>query len=571
MLSFSQLKKNLKKEDAQLKNIKISILSENAGQLVTIALKGYGVEFGYNFEINECGYNELNLQVFEPESQLYSVQSDYIIIIPSVQKLLNQFYKKPIQERNVFATEHISYMEEIIHTISSKSNAKIILFNYLEINDGVFGNFSAKLDISFITQLRKINVAISELAQITKNLFINDIVSLQTQFGTAFIIDNKFYINSDIAFSLDFLPHLAKNTLDIIKSIEGKINKCLVLDLDNTLWGGIIGDDGVEGIQVGQLGIGKAFTELQQWFKQLKERGIILTICSKNTEAIAKEPFINHPEMVLKLDDIAVFIANWETKVDNIRHIQSILNIGFDSMVFIDDNPFERNLVKENIPQIHAPDLPEDPSDYLNFLRALNLFETASFTSEDSERTHLYQEDAKRQVFKKSFLNEGEYLAGLAMTSKIESFNKFNIPRVAQLTVRSNQFNLRTKRYSEVEIEQIANSKKHTCMSFTLSDKFGDHGLIAVVILEMKNPNDLFIDTWLMSCRVLKRGMESFVLNKIVSIAKELGCEKVIGEYIPTPKNEIVSNHYKDLGFKAIDDFWYLKVEDYRKRKTYIN
>lgn len=571
MLSFSQLKKNLKKEDAQLKNIKISILSENAGQLVTIALKGYGVEFGYNFEINECGYNELNLQVFEPESQLYSVQSDYIIIVPSVQKLLNQFYKKPIQERNAFSREHISHMEEIIHTISSKSNAKIILFNYLEINDGVFGNFSAKLDISFITQLRKINIAISELAQTTKNLFINDIVSLQTQFGTAFIIDSKFYINSDIAFSLDFLPHLAKNTLDIIKSIEGKINKCLILDLDNTLWGGIIGDDGVEGIQIGQLGIGKAFTELQQWFKQLKERGIILTICSKNTEAIAKEPFISHPEMVLKLDDIAVFIANWETKVDNIRHIQSILNIGFDSMVFIDDNPFERNLVKENIPQIHAPDLPEDPSDYLNFLRALNLFETASFTSEDSERTHLYQEDAKRQVFKKSFLNEGEYLAGLAMTSKIESFNKFNIPRVAQLTVRSNQFNLRTKRYSEVEIEQIANSKKHTCMSFTLSDKFGDHGLIAVVILEMKNPNDLFIDTWLMSCRVLKRGMESFVLNEIVSIAKELGCEKVIGEYIPTPKNEIVSNHYKDLGFKAIDNFWHLDVKEYRKRKTYIN
>jgi FkbH-like protein len=243
------------------------------------------------------------------------------------------------------------------------------------------------------------------LSQNTNNLFINDIVSLQIQFGSSFIIDNKFYINSDITFSLDFLPHVAKSTLDIIKSIEGKINKCLILDLDNTIWGGIIGDDGVEGIQIGHLGIGKAFTELQQWFKQLKERGIILAICSKNTEAIAKEPFINHPEMILKLEDIAVFIANWETKVDNIKYIQSILNIGFDSIVFIDDNPFERNFVKENIPEINVPDLPEDPVDYLSFLRSLNLFETSGFTSEDTERTHLYQEEAKRQVFKKSFLN----------------------------------------------------------------------------------------------------------------------------------------------------------------------
>ena len=196
--------------------------------------------------------------------------------------------------------------------------------------------------------------------------------------------------------NLDSLPIISKNIIDIIMSFNSVIKKCLIIDLDNTIWGGIIGDDGIEKIKLGNLGIGKSFVEFQQWIKKLKERGIIICICSKNDEEIAKEVFLNHPDMVLTLDDISVFVANWNSKVDNIKNIQKVLNIGFDSMVFLDDNPFERNSVKENIPMISVPNLPNDPSNYLSFLYEENLFETVSSSSLDKRRTKLYQEEFKR-------------------------------------------------------------------------------------------------------------------------------------------------------------------------------
>ena len=571
MLTFNQLKKNLKKHPTPEKNINISILAENANQFIITSIQGFGVEYNYNITINNCGYDEVDLQILEPNSQLYSVDSDYTLIIPSTQKLLKTFYYLNEDERSSFSSNIIANYQLLIKTLVEKSDAKIILSNFLEINDSTFGNYASKTESSFLFQLRKINYELMLLSQEFTNLFINDIVSLQNQFGLPFIIDPKFYINSDISFSLDFLPHFAKNTFDIINSIEGNFNKCLILDLDNTLWGGVIGDDGIENIHIGSLGIGKAFSEFQLWIKQLKERGIILAVCSKNSEDIAKSPFLNHPEMILNLNDFAVFVANWESKVNNIKHIQSILNIGFDSIVFFDDNPFERNIVSENIEKITVPDLPEDPSEYLPFLRSLNLFETASVAKEDQIRTSLYQKEAKRVVYQKSFTTEGEYLSKLDMRSKIDSFNKFNTPRVSQLTQRSNQFNLRTQRYSTQDIEKISTSSKHIGLAFSLTDKFGDNGLIAVLILEKRNESELFIDTWLVSCRILKRDMESFILNTIVDKCEELNYTQIIGEFIPSTKNEIVTNHYKNLGFIKNDNTWALKTKNYSPKNNYIS
>jgi FkbH-like protein len=370
--------------------------------------------------------------------------------------------------------------------------------------------------------------------------------------------------------SLEVLPEVARKTVDIIAATDGKFKKCLVVDLDNTLWGGVIGDDGMENIQIGGLGIGKAFTEFQYWIKKLKERGIIIAVCSKNTESIAKEPFEKHPDMILRLDDIAVFMANWETKVDNIRQIQSILNIGFDSMVFLDDNPFERGIVRENIAGITVPELPEDPADYLEFLYQQNLFETISFSGEDAERTKQYQVEAQRTMLQKSFTNEDDFLKSLNMVSLVEPFNKFNAPRVAQLSQRSNQFNLRTIRYTEADIESFANSPDFFPLTFTLEDKFGDNGLISVILLRTQDEDSLFVDTWLMSCRVLKRGMENFVLNEIVNVAKQNNFATIIGEYIPTAKNAMVKDHYKNLGFARKNNQWVLNVLDYEPRKTFI-
>ena len=278
--------------------------------------------------------------------------------------------------------------------------------------------------------------------------------------------------------------------------------------------------------------------------------------------------------MVLRLDDIAVFQANWDTKVDNIRTIQQILNIGFDSMVFLDDNPFERNMVRENIPGITVPELPEYPEDYLEFLYSLNLFETASYSNLDKDRTKQYQVEAQRVSLSRTFTNESDFLKSLNMVSIVSGFTKFNTPRVAQLSQRSNQFNLRTVRYTDADIEALANDPNVIDLSFTLEDKFGDNGLIAVVIMKPLDKETLFVDTWFMSCRVLKRGMENFTLNTMVDAATAKGYKRIIGEYLPTSKNMMVENHYTSLGFnRIIDDTsarYVLDISEYIPKENYI-
>ena len=410
-----------------------------------------------------------------------------------------------------------------------------------------------------------------ELANKSAGLFLLDLSSIQNTLGREKIFSPSMYVNTDMVLSLDALPLIASNTVDIIDSIVGKFKKCIILDLDNTTWGGIIGDDGIENIQVGDLGIGKAFSELQQWVKKLKNRGIIVAVCSKNTESVAKEPFEKHPEMILRLEDISVFMANWDNKADNIRQIQRVLNIGFDSMVFLDDNPFERNIVRENIPEITVPEMPEDPANYLQYLYGLNLFETASYSNQDKDRTKLYQIEAERVKSFKKFTNEEDFLKNLEMVSEILPFNKFNTPRVAQLSQRSNQFNLRTVRYTEADVERMASSDDYATFTFTLVDKFGDNGLICVIILKKESNEQLFIDTWFMSCRVLKRGMENFVLNTIVDYAKTHGFSIIKGEYLATAKNGMVKEHYPNLGFAEKEGLFYLQVEEYQEKTSYIN
>jgi FkbH-like protein len=384
--------------------------------------------------------------------------------------------------------------------------------------------------------------------------------------------DSKLYIHADIIFSLDFLALLAHNTAQVIGAIQGNFKKCVILDLDNTLWGGVIGDDGIENIQVGDLGLGKAFTALQSWLLSLKNRGIILAVSSKNTESIAKEVFEKHPNMTLRLEDFSVFAANWETKVDNIMFIQSVLNIGFDSMVFLDDNPFERGIVKQNIPGITVPDLPEDPAGYVPYLQSLNLFETASFSEEDTKRTKQYQEEAGRMVLQKTFANEDEFLSSLNMVAIIEPVNNFTRPRVAQLTQRSNQFNLRTVRYTDEDLKRMMMDPSYLSFTVSLSDTYGDYGLISAVFLEIKSEEALFIDTWIMSCRVLKRGVECLLLNEIVSHAANAGFHFIDAEYIPTPKNGLVKDHYTTLGFKSPGkgNHYRLPVKSYKTKNTFI-
>lgn len=570
MLSFNSLKKNLKKDFSGFKKIKVAILADSASQFLTNALRGYGYEQQLDLDIYEADYNQVDLQVFDPSSELYSFAPDFIFINRSTERLLKDFSKKNRQEQLQAADQVARTTQQYYDTITARLSSKVIINTFPEINDTIFGNFAAKVPSSFTYQLRRTNLLLMEQSQQCPALYICDLAALQSVHGYHFVFDPKMYVSADMVYSIDFLPYIARHITDIILSITGTFKKCLILDLDNTTWGGIIGDDGMEGIELGYFGAGKIYTELQLWARQLKQRGIILAICSKNTEEIAQEPFLGHPDMVLRMDDIAVFVANWETKVDNIRYIQSVLNIGFDSMVFIDDNPFEREMVRSAISGISVPELPEDPAEYMQFLRGLNLFETASFTEEDEERTRQYQEEAQRNVLLQTFDNEQDFLASLQMVSAAKPFNEFTIPRVAQLSQRSNQFNLRTVRYTEEDIKRITASSAHITLSLTLEDRFGNHGLVGIIILEALNARTLFIDSWIMSCRVLKRGMENFTLNTIVDIARSGNYETIVGEYLPTKKNGIVKDHYASLGFTQSGDKWVLDVAGYQNRPTFI-
>jgi FkbH-like protein len=571
MKDFSDLKRNLKKDFSAFKSVKVAFLGDTATQFITKAIRGAGYEYGFDLQMWEADFNQVERQVFDPSSELYEFAPEVVIIFQSSHKLLSK-YNKHTADPVLFASDEVKTIQAINSILVSKNPAvKVIYYNYTEIDDSVFGNYANKVTSSFLFQLRKLNLLLMEFSAQTPNFHVCDISSIQNLVGKSTFFQSSVYINTEMVLSIDVLPRIAYKTLSIISAMYGKFKKCVVLDLDNTVWGGIIGDDGLENIQVGSLGIGKAFTEFQYWVKKLKNRGVIVAVCSKNTESVAKEPFEKHPDMVLKLDDIAVFIANWENKVDNIRKIQQILNIGFDSMVFLDDNPFERNMVRENIPGLLVPELPEDPAEYLEYLYTLDLFETVSYTDNDAERTRQYQIEAQRITLFEKFTNEDDFLESLNMVSVVETFNKFNIPRVAQLSQRSNQFNLRTVRYTEADIEHIAASPNYYTFSFTLEDKFGNNGLICVVILQKESSDVLFIDTWFMSCRVLKRGMENFTLNTIAGFAKDNGFDSLKGEYIATAKNGMVASHYEVLGFKQDGDHWLLNANEYMNKKCFIS
>jgi FkbH-like protein len=567
-MDFKDMKSILKKDFSGFKKIKVAILADSSTQYLTQAIRALGYSYKLNIEIWEADYDSIDLTISDKESGLFHFKPDFTIVFLSVHTLKKQFYKGGSNAD--FHGNVLSYLKNIQSTVASIIKTNLLIFNFPDTLDPVLGHYSGSVASSLSYQLRRTNLELMDWAQSNNSVFLLDLCALQATQGRNNAIDTRLYISSDVIFSIDFTITVARACVQVLSTFTGSAKKCLILDLDNTIWGGIIGDDGMENIQIGDLGVGKAFSELQLWAKSLKERGIILAICSKNDETNAIEPFDKHPDMVLRRDDIAVFVANWSNKADNIKYIQSVLNIGFDSMVFLDDNAFERNMVRTYLPEVCVPELPEDPADYVSFLTEQNLFETNSFTEEDKERTQLYKAEALRTDASRSYTSETEFLQSLGMVSEVKPFDTFTIPRVSQLTQRSNQFNLRTKRYTEQDIKHFAESDKYATFSFTLSDKYGAHGLIGVIVLEKATATTLFVDTWIMSCRVLKRGMEQFMLNTIMNYAKEYKFAEITGEYLQTSKNGIVKDHYKNLGFTEKDNLWHLHCNDYTPKACFI-
>ena len=567
--TFLQLRKACKSIDENLLGSKMVVMGDCATQHIVTAIQGYAYLENLNLKIIDTDYNLIDAQVFDDKSELYISDPEFVLIIMCCEKLAREFYK--CADKAKFADDTFDKIQNYWSIISKRIKTNILQFTFVENDDKSFGNYSLKTEESFLFQVKKLNFLLAQGCQTNKNVFLIDFNSIQNQVGREKFYSAPLYYTSKIPVSLELLPEVAKQVVDVIKAIQGKIKKCIICDLDNTLWGGVIGDDGLCGIQIGELGLGHAFEDLQYWLKSLKDRGIILGVCSKNEEKAAKEPFLHHPEMVLKLDDFSIFIANWDDKASNIKYIQKTLNIGMDSIVFLDDNKFERELVRTVIPEVTVPELPNDPALYLEYLKGLNLFETASFSEGDKERTKQYQSEIKRASAEKQYASFDDYLKGLEMKATAAPFDEFNTPRIAQLTQRSNQFNLRTVRCTESDIALLSKNKQYINRYFTLKDKFGDHGLISVVIMKKTDSQTLFIENWLMSCRVLKRGMEEYIINTLVEIAKNEGFKTIIGEYIKTPKNAMVAQIYSKMGFETIsNNRFQIKTDNYKLQKTFI-
>lgn len=356
-----------------------------------------------------------------------------------------------------------------------------------------------------------------------------------------------------IPFAVDLAPLAADHLAALLAAMAGKAARAAVVDLDNVLWGGVIGDDGVDGIRIGQYSAeGEAFVAIQRHLLALRERGVVLAVCSKNNDVIARQPFRDHPDMLLREEHFAVFQANWSDKASNVRAIADALRLGEDALVFIDDNPAERDRVRQELPLVHVPEMGDDPAYYPRLLLQSGLFEHLPLTADDRARAEAYGAEARRVAIRDKVGSYDDYLRSLGMTMTIRRFDAIGLPRIAQLVGKSNQFNLRSMRYNEEQLRALGDSPDRLCWQVRLGDRFGDHGMIAVVIVDTSG-EEWFIDNWLQSCRVLERGVEAAIMNALEAAAKAAGAVRIVGEYIPNARNALVADFYPRMGFAAQD------------------
>jgi len=416
--------------------------------------------------------------------------------------------------------------------------------------EAVFGSFDRAVPGTPRSLVSAFNSALIESLADTQDVLF-DLAALAETVGLANWHSPKQWNVAKLSFDARMLPLYADHVGRILGALRGKSRRCLILDLDNTVWGGVIGDDGLEGIVIGQGdATGEAFLDVQRAALALRERGVVLAVSSKNDDHVARNAFLKHPDMLLREDHIAVFQANWNDKATNIAAIAQELSLGLDAMVFVDDNPVERGLIREMLPQVAVPELPDDPALYARTLAAAGYFEAIAFSAEDRKRADFYRDNARRVALRGQVGDLDAYLASLEMKIVFAPFDATGRSRIAQLINKSNQFNLTTRRYDELAVAAFEVDADAFTLQVRLIDRFGDNGMISVVICRAVAPDAWEIDTWLMSCRVLGRRVEQMVLREISRNARERGIRTLIGAYIPTERNAMVRDHYAKLGFQ---------------------
>lgn len=568
------IKKELLKKDGHLiKNI--AILGGSTSSEVKNILELYLLKNGIEASFYESEYNKYYEDAVFENPELEAFNPDIIYIHTTQLNIMHAPHTaNTIEEIDQLFEKEFSRYTSIWKGLE-KYNCAIIQNNFdlpTERNLGNLDFYDPHGKIHFINRL---NQAFSESAYKMKNLYINDINYLSASVGLDTWFNRSYWYGFKYAVSYDAIPLLAHNISNIINAIYGKTKKCLVLDLDNTCWGGVIGDDGLDNIQIGtETAIAEAYTAFQQYAKDLKDRGITLAVCSKNDFANAKEGF-THPDSILKFEDFTSFKANWDPKYQNVIDIAKEINIGIDSLVFIDDNPAERDIVSSQVPHVSVPDVGDDITRYIDYIDKSGYFEPIALLEDDTQRNKYYEDNKKRLEEETQYQTYDDFLLSLNMHAEIKPFTPVYLDRITQLTNKTNQFNLTTKRYTFAEIENMSNSENYITLYGKLSDKFGDNGLISIVIGEIKNSTECHIDLWLMSCRVLKRGMEEAMLDALVQEAQKSNIKTIVGYYFESKKNSMVLDMYEKFGFTKIgqdnqDTVWSLDIQNYEIKQKNI-
>lgn len=537
------------------KTIRIACLAESTVDHLIPSLRIAGLRRGLIFDCYVSPYGQIHQDVFSPSSDLKAFRPDVVLVaLSSAAAAAPLSPSLTHHDVETLASGKIDDLKNIWRIINEDIGATVIQQTLAPTLPSLYGHFDKAVPSSPRAYQSSFNLALLKAAY-DQSCAVLDLDQIFMKHGAENLHNPVLWHHAKQELSPQIAPLWADHVGRTVQALVGLSKKCLVLDLDNTLWGGVIGDDGLNGITLGMgSAAGESFCAFQRYVKMLNQRGILLAVCSKNTHKIAFHAINNHPEMVLSTDDFSAFKANWDGKPGNLQTIADELNIGLNSLVFFDDNPVERDHVRTTLPMVMVPEVPSDPALYVNCLESAGYFDTVSLTDDDLHRAAQYKANALRHTDVQKTGNMSEYLASLDMQILISRFQSIDLKRITQLVNKTNQFNLTTRKYAQTQLEQLADDKTALAISARLKDKYGDNGLISVIIAKQivqDNKSVMVIDTWLMSCRVLGRMVENELFNYLVNYAKMNGIETIIGDYIPTDRNGLVSDLYEKLGFSA--------------------
>jgi FkbH-like protein len=530
------------------RTVKIALLGGATTEMLEAPLALALDVAGIDACIQRADYNTFASEMLDASSATARFQPDVAVLVTTPANLPSwPSAGDDLASVNERASEVATYWLGLCARLHEHTRCEIVLDNFHLLPVRAMGNLGAKLAWDPNNFLRRMNQALGERAP--TYVHIHDVESESALAGVRNWVDSRYWFHAKQPVSFTCLVPYVRSTARIIGALFGASAKCLVLDLDNTLWGGVIGDDGPEGLHIGEGDpVGEAFKAFQEYVLSLQRRGVLLAVCSKNDEKQALRGFSERPEMVLKRSDFVAFRANWKPKPENIADIAAELNIGIDSLVFVDDNPVEREHVRRLLPQVRVVDLPEDPADYTRALDDAGHFEVTAISAEDRERSRQYQANAERSQLLESAADYDAYLGTLEQHAIIRPWEEPHLDRITQLINKSNQFNLTTLRLTRSEVEGLMRRDDVITAYVRLTDRFGDNGLISVVAASRQG-DDYHLDLWLMSCRVLRRGVERLLCNHLVEWARTGAGGRLLGVYRPTQRNALVERHYEELGF----------------------